>query len=111
MARSKEPIFWSMFSAGGVVAALFMPVTIILTAIAVPAGWISAEGLHELAMHPLSRYYIFLLISLPMFHWAHRFRFVIVDLGLKKGNAVVAVVCYGAAVVATIAAVVHLLLA
>ena len=108
MARSKEPIFWSLFSAGGVVAALFVPVTIVLTGIALPAGWISTEGLQELVGHPLSRLYLFILISLPMFHWAHRFRYVVVDLGLKHGTTFLAFVCYGAAVLATIAAAVHL---
>jgi fumarate reductase subunit D len=108
MTRSKEPIFWSLFSAGGVVAALFVPVTIILTAIAVPTDWISAEGLHELLKHPLSRIYLFVLISFSMFHWAHRFRFVVVDLGLKQGGTFVAVICYGAALLATIAAVIRL---
>ena len=29
--------------------------------------------------HPLVRLYCFVLISLPLFHWAHRFRFTLVD--------------------------------
>ena len=49
MAKSNEPIFWSLFSAGGVVAAFFIPITIVLTGMAVPADWISAEALRELA--------------------------------------------------------------
>ncbi len=74
MARSNEPIWWSLFSAGGVVAAFFFPVTILITSIVVPAGWLKAEDLRELVGHPLTRLYLFVLISLPMFHWAHRFR-------------------------------------
>jgi len=101
MAKSNEPIWWSLFSAGGVVAAFFFPVTIIITAIAVSAGWISAEGLHALAGHPLARLYLFLLISFPLFHWAHRFRFVAVDLGLKGLSGILPVVCYGAALLGT----------
>jgi len=81
MARSNEPIWWSLFSAGGVVAAFFLPVTILITGIVVPAGWLKAEELRELVGHPLTRLYLFVLISLPMFHWAHRFRYVAVDLG------------------------------
>ena len=101
MAKSNEPIWWSLFSAGGVVAAFFYPITIIITAIAVSAGWISAEGLHALARHPLARLYLFLLISFPLFHWAHRFRFVAVDLGLKGLSGILPVVCYGAALLGT----------
>ena len=103
MARSNEPIFWSMFSAGGVVAALFLPVTMVLTAIAVPSGWISPDGLLELLAHPLARLYLLVLISLPMFHWAHRFRYAIADLGLKRFPGILAVACYGTAVLATAA--------
>ncbi len=104
MAKSNEPIWWSLFSAGGVVAAFFMPITMVLTGIAVPAGWISGEGLRGLVGHPLARLYLFALISLPMFHWAHRFRYVAVDLGLKGLGGILAVVCYGSAVVATVLA-------
>lgn len=101
MAKSNEPIWWSLFSAGGVVAAFFFPVTIVITAIAFSADWISAEGLHQLARHPLARIYLFLLISLPLFHWAHRFRYVAIDLGLKGLSGILPVVCYGAALLGT----------
>jgi fumarate reductase subunit D len=48
------------------------------------------------------------LISLPLFHWAHRFRFTLVDVGLKSIHTLVAVLCYGAAIAGTIAAAVIL---
>ena len=108
MARSNEPIWWSLFSAGGVVAAFFMPITILLTAIALPAGVITAEGLRQLAGHPLTRLYLFVLISLPMFHWAHRFRYVAVDLGFKKISSILPMLCYGTALVVTLLALFYL---
>ena len=104
MARSNEPIWWSLFSAGGVIAALFMPITIVLTAIALPAGATSAEDLRQIAGHPLTRLYLFVLISLPMFHWAHRFRYVAADLGFKRISSILPVVCYGTALVVTLLA-------
>ncbi|MCZ6795028.1 MAG: fumarate reductase subunit D [Planctomycetota bacterium] len=105
MAKSNEPIWWSLFSAGGVVAAFFMPITVVLTCIAVPAGWISAEGLRQLVEQPLTRLYLFVLISLPMFHWAHRFRYVAVDLGLKGLGSGLMIACYGTAGLGTVMAV------
>ena len=105
MARSNEPVWWSLFSAGGVVAAFLMPVTILLTAILIPAGWMSAEQLSELLEHPLSRLYLFVLISLPMFHWAHRFRFVMVDLGFKSVAGVLPIICYATAILVSVVAV------
>ncbi len=85
-------------------AAFFIPITLVLTGIAVPAGWISTEGLRELVAHPFARLYLFVLISLPMFHGAHRFRYVVAELGLKRLHGVLAVVCYGSALVATVLA-------
>ena len=109
MAKSNEPIWWSLFSAGGVVAALLVPVNIFLTGIAWPLGILPGDFLQysrmqALMSHPLVRLYCFVLISLPLFHWAHRFRFTLVDLGLKSAHALIATVCYGTAIIVTIAA-------
>ncbi len=105
MAKSNEPAFWSLFSAGGVVAALFVPITLILTGMAVRASWIREDDLFTLIHHPLTRLYLFVLISLPLFHWAHRFRYAAKDLGLKGLGVVLPIVCYGAAILGTGAAV------
>ena len=109
MAKSNEPIWWSLFSAGGVVAALLVPVHILLTGIAWPLGMLPADALEfsrmqALFSHPLTRLYCFVFISLPLFHWAHRFRFTLVDLGLHGAAMLIAVLCYGAAIAGTLAA-------
>jgi fumarate reductase subunit D len=113
MAKSNEPIWWSLFSAGGVVAAFLVPVLIFITGIAWPLGLLPSDALEfakmqALLSHPLTRLFCFVLISLPLFHWAHRFRFTLVDLGLKSVHTLIAVLCYGAAIAGTIAAVVIL---
>lgn len=82
--------------------AFFIPVTILLTGIVVPAGWIEVEGLRQLIVLPLTRLFLFVLISLSLFHWAHRFRYALVDLGLRNLAGILAVTCYGAAVLGTI---------
>ena len=104
MAKSNEPVFWSLFSAGGVVAAFLVPITLVLTGIAVPASWIKEDDLLALVRHPLTRLYLFMLISLPLFHWAHRFRYAVKDLGLKSLGALLPVVCYGVAILGTLMA-------
>src|SRR5215469_8989267 len=75
-----EPFFWTLFSAGGVVAALLMPVHIFLFGLAFPLGWL--RGLSHgralaLLEQPSVRIYLFVFCSLPLFHWAHRFRYSI----------------------------------
>ena len=108
MAKSNEPIWWSLFSAGGVVAALLVPIHIILLGIAGPLGLLGDAlnygRIADLVAHPIVRLYCFVLIALPLFHWAHRFRFTLVDLGLHSINMLLAVVCYGAAILGTLMA-------
>ena len=110
MARSNEPAFWSLFSAGGMVAAFLIPAAIFITAYMVPAGKIEADNLRMVMSHPISRLLLLAMISLPMFHWAHRFRFALVDLGSKKAKLPIAILFYGTAAGSTICAAYLLLL-
>src|SRR6266496_5854378 len=105
MMRRITPLLWLLFSAGGTVAALLFPVHLFLTGLAFPLGWLEApryEYLHRLLTHPVIRLYLFVLISLPLFHWAHRFRYTLYDgLQLKHLTVLIAVLCYGAALAGT----------
>jgi fumarate reductase subunit D len=109
MARtSNDAFFWTLFSAGGVVAAVLVPIHIFLFGLAFPLGWITPptyDHLISLARMPLVRLYLFILCSLPLFHWAHRFRFTLYDgLQVKHLNEVIFVFCYGGALVGTLIA-------
>ena len=105
---TNEPFFWVLFSVGGVVAAFLLPVHLLLFGIAIPLGWISApsyETLRLLIAHPIARLYLFTLCSLPLFHWAHRFRYTLYDgLQIKHLNALIFTFCYGGAVLGTLVA-------
>lgn len=109
MTRSNEPLLWSLFSAGGVVAALCGPVIIFLLGLAGPLGLFPADGrasydrLRDLTSAPFARIVLFVIIVPPMFHWAHRFRFTLVDLGLRSLKKPIAVACYGTAVAVSLA--------
>lgn len=102
-----EPLFWGLFSAGGFVAALLVPVHVAILGIAFAAGWLPDGALSygrvvDLVQNPLTKLYLLALVSLPLFHWAHRFRFVLHhQLGIHGGKRLVAVTCYGTAVVGT----------
>ncbi len=103
MAKRFTPFLWTLFSAGGTVAALLFPVHLFLVGLAFPLGWLEAPSydvLRGLVQHPLTRLYLFVFISLPLFHWAHRFRYTLYDgLQLKHLTVLIAVLCYGAALV------------
>jgi fumarate reductase subunit D len=103
--QSNEAFFWMLFSAGGVVAALLIPVHLFLFGLAFPLRWLQPPAyahLTALLKMPLVRIYLFVLCSLPLFHWAHRFRYTLYDgLQVKHLNEVIFTLCYGGAVVGT----------
>ena len=107
MAKSNEPIWWSLFSAGGMVAAMVLPVLTVITGILIPFGLagddpLNFDRIHSALSQPLIKLIIFTVISLPLFHWAHRFRFTLIDVGLKSVSTLIAVLCYGVAIAGTI---------
>lgn len=101
--ESSEPLLWAVFSAGGTVAAFLLPVQVFLFGLAFPLGWLEPPAYDEmlaLVRLPLTRLYLFVLCSLSLFHWAHRFRYTLYDgLQIKHLNEVIFVFCYGGAVV------------
>lgn len=107
--KSIEPFLWTLFSAGGVVAALLLPIHILLFGLAFPLGWLtepSYDGLKQLLSHPLVRLYLLVLCTLPLFHAAHRFRYTLYDgLQIKHLNEMITIFCYGGALLGSILAV------
>ena len=103
--RPATPFLWMLFGAGGTIAALLYPVYLFLLGLAFPLGWLPAPGyaaMQAMVGHPLARLYLFVLIALPLFHWAHRFRYTLYDgLMLKHLYRFIAVLCYGAALIGT----------
>ena len=114
MAKSNEPIWWSLFSAGGMVAAMVLPILIIITGILVPFGLagddpLNFERIHTaVAQNNYVKLIFFIVINLPLFHWAHRFRFTLADVGLKSVSTLISILCYGGAIAGTIITVVIL---
>jgi fumarate reductase subunit D len=100
--RHPEPLLWMLFSAGGVVSALLMPVLVALFGVAIPLGWIAVPDYTRMLAvfgHPISRLVLFGLCALSLFHWAHRFRHTLYDgLQIKHLNEVIAAACYGVAI-------------
>ncbi len=102
-----EPLFWGLFSAGGFVAAFLVPIHVAILGIAFAAGWLpsrafSYERVQHLAHLPLVKLYLWGLIALPLYHWAHRFRFAIYhQFGIQRWRRFIAVACYGTAIAGT----------
>ncbi len=82
---------------------MLLPAMVFVSGIAVPAGWVSKQDLVSLVRNPVTRLVLVGLVFMFLFHWAHRFRYVLVDLGFGLvGNQ--AWLFYGTALVGTIVA-------
>ncbi len=104
-APRSEPFWWLLFSAGGMLSAIFLPGHVIFQGIAMPMGWIPAQAssyarMHALLSHPIAKLYLFALISLSLFHAAHRLKHTVLDLGLQAGGFL-AFAFYGFAILCT----------
>ena len=105
--RRVEPLVWLMFSAGGVLAAVFLPSLILVFGLALPLGWLDPpehEDVLAVVGHPLTFVVLLGMFVLMLVHSAHRFRYTLYD-GLQiKMRRTVAVLCYGAAIAVSVAA-------
>ena len=107
MSKSNEPVLWLLFSAGGMISAMVFPMLLIITGVILPfelAGEVTFERIHNAVKNPVVKLFLFFVIALPFFHWAHRFRFTLIDIGLKQISFLISLLCYGGAITGTIVA-------
>jgi fumarate reductase subunit D len=101
--RHPEPLLWMLFSAGGVLSAMLMPILVLLFGLAIPFGWMEAPShgaLLQVLASPLTRLVLLALFVLSLFHCAHRFRHTLYDgLQIKHLDEVIAIGTYGLAVI------------
>ena len=97
MADPSKPLLWLPFAGGGLVAALIIPVLILITGVLVPMGFLHLpyETMAAFAHNPVGKLILLGIVALPAWHAAHRLRMTAHDLGL--GGGVVKAACYGSA--------------
>ncbi len=97
-----EPLVWMTFSAGGVTAAMFLPILTFLFAFAFPLGWVDPPDhthLVEVLGNPITFFVLLGMFVMMLVHAAHRFRYTLYD-GLQvKHKGLVTALCYGGALV------------
>ncbi len=108
MSKSNEAFWWSLFSAGGVMSALFIPVIILVTGFLLPTTDSARAVEHYEHVSSIVGWWpvsIVLLgvISLSMFHCVHRIRHVLMDFGLRRFDLMLMIICYGGAFSGTLA--------
>ena len=107
MKRSNDPIFWSLFGAGGMLAALVGPALVLITGIAVPLGILVSRDLMQyqrmlgFAQHWLGKIVVFAVIVLFLWHAACRIYHMLHDFGIHATTAT-KFVSYGPAFAASV---------
>jgi fumarate reductase subunit D len=102
--------FWFMFANGGVITALLVPVHVLIQGILGPLGVVNVVDQHydtwiRVLGNPLVKLYLLVLILFAFFHFAHRIRYFLMDLGVHAAKSLPAqVIFYGGAVVVTLVA-------
>ncbi len=91
MTIAKKSVVWGLFAAGGTIAAFIFPALITLFLLIalgrVPEG-LQFENIHQFATNGLGKLSLFVVISLALWHAAHRLRVVFHDFGVRMDNAV-----------------------
>ena len=105
--RSNAPIFWGLFGAGGMLAALFGPMLVFITGIAVPlcillpADTMSYPKMLAFAQNFIGKGFILAIIALFLWHAAHRIFHSLHEVGIHGGVGA-KLLTYGVAFAATV---------
>ena len=100
--------WWFMFANGGGLAALVLPVHILVQGILGPLGIVPVVDQHydtwtRIVGNPIVKLYILALIALSFFHFAHRLRYLLVDFGVPAAKSLPAqAIFYGGAAAITL---------
>jgi fumarate reductase subunit D len=91
MAIAKKAFVWGLFAAGGTVSSFIYPALIALFLMAalgyVPVG-LRYENIHSFAENGFAKAGLLIVVSLAMWHSAHRLRVVFHDFGVRLDTAV-----------------------
>jgi fumarate reductase subunit D len=107
--RSHDPIFWLLFGAGGMIAALIGPMLAWLSGIAgplgigVPEGLMSYRGMLAFSQNWAGKLFLVLVVTLILWHVALRVYHTLHDLGVHTGTGV-KVIVYGFTLLCTLLA-------
>ena len=114
MKRSNAPIFWLLFGAGGMLAALFGTALVFLSGIAAPLDWplgpqlMSYPRMLAFSQHWIGKGFIFAVVMLFAWHAVHRIYHSLHDMGVPAGTPA-KLACYGVAMIITLVAAAGLL--
>ncbi len=104
MAIAKKAVVWGLFAAGGTLSGFVFPALIalfLLIALGFTPDGLQYEQIHAFAASWLGKACLFVVLSLSLWHAAHRLRVVFHDFGVRKDKLVASAV-YLVATVGTV---------
>jgi fumarate reductase subunit D len=114
MKRSNQPFFWLLFGAGGMLSASIGAMMVFITGVAAPLGLGVSRDLASygnalaFARSIPGKAFLFAVVSLFLWHAAHRIYHSLHDLGVRPGMPA-QLACYGTALAGSLAALVALI--
>lgn len=105
--RSVAPVFWLLFGAGGMLAALTGPALVLITGLAAPTGiglssdFMSYARAASFVQNPFGKLILFSIIALFFWHGAERIFLTLRDMR-AGGRLTLMWICYGTAGVLTV---------
>jgi fumarate reductase subunit D len=102
MKRSVAPVFWLLFGAGGMLAALTGPALVLITGLAAPTGiglspnFMSFARVASFAQNPFGKLILLGIIALFIWHGAERIYLTLRDMH-AGGRLALMWICYGTA--------------
>lgn len=108
MKRSTQPVFWVLFGAGGMISALVGFALVFVTGIAAPLNLLpknlmTYDTVHGFAQNWAGKGFLFVVVSLFLWHGAHRIFHSLHDVGIHSG-LLAKLSCYGVALLGTLTA-------
>lgn len=104
MAKVNKALFWSLFAAGGTLTAFLFPVLALITLLAAygnPPDVMGFEQMQGLLANWIGKLVAFGIVTLALWHAAHRLRSALHGLGVRA-DGTVAFLGYGIALVGTV---------
>jgi succinate dehydrogenase subunit D len=114
MKRSNQPFFWVLFGAGGMLSAAIGAMLVFITGVAaplgsgVPRGLMRYENALAFARAIPGKAFLFAVVSLFLWHAAHRIYHSLHDLGVRTGS-LAQLACYGTALAGSLVALLALI--
>ena len=105
--RSNEPLVWPLFAAGGQLTAVLTPVMVLMTGIIIQPGILpqalNYDRLLAVFSNPFWGLVLAIVISLTAWHALYRLYRTLFDLGVRKSLKICEFLCFGGAIVISIA--------